>query len=198
MKSIRVRITGTTPLMVNSPKTVNPLNSYTKKLKELTSKRQKTDDDNVELFRIHFIASLYQDNEGRYILPCSMLKASAVAAAKENKLGAKFKRSVMILNDALLQFPDNTCTPAELWENHAEEYVDIRPVGVMNSKIMATRAIFPKWSAEYEVLFDETQINDGEIWNALNIAGLRYGVGTYRELYGRFSVEEIKDKKKKK
>lgn len=48
MKSIKFRITGTMPLMLNNPQTVNPFNEFTKKLKPLTSKRTKTDDDMLE------------------------------------------------------------------------------------------------------------------------------------------------------
>ena len=70
--------------------------------------------------------------------------------------------------------------------------MDIRPVGVQKSKIVTARMIVPEWSLEGELSFDETQLNKSEIWLAMVNGGLRYGVGTYRQLYGRYRVTEIK------
>ena len=180
MKSIKFRMTGTCPLMLNNPQTVNPMNEYSKALKELTSKRTKTDDDQNEIFHLKFIASCYYNNKGQYFLPANMIAKSFEAGAKENKLGAKFQRSVFVFNDGILKFDDNGCSPEELWENHSEKYVDIRPVGIM------------KWSLEGELHFDESQLNKSEVWLAMTNAGLRYGIGTYRQCYGRYSITELK------
>ena len=98
----------------------------------------------------------------------------------------------------VLKFDENGCTPEELWKNHSEKYVDIRPVGIMKSKIVTARFIIPEWSLEGELFFDETQLNKSEVWLAMTNAGLRYGIGTYRQCYGRYSIEEVKDDKKKK
>ena len=192
MKSIKFRITGTCPLMLNNPQTVNPMNVYAKEIKALTSKRSKTDEDQNEIFHLKFLASCYYNDKGQYILPANMIAKSFEAGAKENKLGAKFQRSVFINEDCLLKFKDNGCTPEELWQNHSETYVDIRPVGVQKSKIVTARMIVPEWSLEGELTFDETQLNKSEVWLALTNAGLRYGIGTYRQCYGRYKIEEIK------
>lgn len=178
--------------MLNNPQTVNPMNHYSKALKELTSKRSKTDEDQNEIFHIKFLASCYYTDKGQYIIPANMIAKSFEAAAKENKLGAKFQRSVFVLNDALLKFPENGCSPEELWQNHTDKYVDIRPVGVQKSKIVTARMIVPEWSLEGELSFDETQLNKSEIWLAMVNGGLRYGIGTYRQLYGRYRIKEIK------
>lgn len=192
MKSIKFRITGTCPLMLNNPQTVNPMNVYAKEIKALTSKRSKTDEDQNEIFHLKFLASCYYNDKGQYILPANMIAKSFEAGAKENKLGAKFQRSVFINEDCLLKFKDNGCSPEELWQNHSETYVDIRPVGVQKSKIVTARMIVPEWSLEGELTFDETQLNKSEVWLALTNAGLRYGIGTYRQCYGRYKIEEIK------
>lgn len=197
MKAIKFKMQGTCPLMLNNPQTVNPMNEYSKALKELTGKRSKTDEDLNEIFHLKFLASCYYNNRGQYIIPANMLAKSFEAGAKENKLGAKFQRSVFVFEDSVLQFPENGCTPEELWENHSEKYVDIRPVGIMKSKVVTARMIVPEWSLECELHFDEDQINEGDVWLALKNAGARYGIGTYRACYGRYSVTEIKKKKAK-
>ena len=195
MKSIRFRMVGSTPLMLNNPQTVNPMNSFAKAIKELTSKKKKTEDDLTEIFHLHFLASLYLNKKMQYIIPSNMIHRSIIEGAKENKLGAKFVRSTVVQEDAILRFDDNTCTPEELYQM-GDKYVDIRAVGIMKSKVPTARAIIPDWSCETEIFFDESQLNDSEVWLAIRNAGLRYGIGTYRQMYGRYTAEEIKKAKK--
>ena len=107
MQSIKFKMTGVCPLMLNNPQTVNPMNEYAKALKELTSKRSKTDDDQNEIFHLKFLASCYVNNKGQYIIPANMISKSFEAGAKENKLGAKFQRSVFVFTDAVLKFDEN-------------------------------------------------------------------------------------------
>jgi hypothetical protein len=168
------------------------MNEYSKALKELTGKRTKTDEDLNEIFHLKFLASCYWNNKGKYILPANMLAKSFEAGAKENKLGAKFQRSVFVFEDVEIKFKDNGCTPEELWQNHSETYVDIRPVGIQKSKVVTARMIIPEWSCEGELHFDESQLNKSEVWLALQNAGARYGVGTYRQCYGRYKISERK------
>jgi len=195
---MKFKVTGTTPLMMNNPQTVNPLNTFSKALKELTSKRTKTDEDMEEIFHLKFLASVYTNNRGQYIVPLDMIEQSLIAAARENKLGKKFERSVSVFGDAVLEFEHKNMTPEELYEDYPELYVDIRPVGVQKVKVPTARAIFPEWSFETEIFFDETQLNDSEVAYAFTVAGERYGLGTYRKKFGKFEVEEIKEKKGKK
>lgn len=198
MQSIKFKMTGVCPLMLNNPQTVNPMNDYAKQLKALTSKRSRTDDDQNEIMHIRFLASPYLNKKMQYIIPANMIFKSFEDGAKENRLGKKFEQSVFVLNDALLKFDENGCTPEELWENFADKYVDIRPVGIKKSMVVTARMIIPEWSLESELLFDESQLNKSEIWLAMTNAGLRHGIGTYRQCYGRYKVEEIKDDEKKK
>ena len=128
MKSIKFRITGTMPLMLNNPQTVNPFNEFTKKLKPLTSKRTKTDDDMLEIYKLKFLASLYTNAQGRYILPAEHIANALIAAAKERKLGAKFTRSMQVIGDSEIEFKDADKIPEQLYE--IGTYVDIRAVGI--------------------------------------------------------------------
>lgn len=189
MKSIKFRITGTMPLMLNNPQTVNPFNEFTKRLKPLTSKRTKTDDDLEEISKIKFLASLYINAQGKYILPSEHIENAVIAAAKERKLGAKFTRSMQVIGDSEIKFKDADKTPEQLYE--LEIYTDVRAVGIKNSKITTTRAIIPEWSLDTEIWFDECQIDEKDLCDCLEVAGLRYGVGTYRRKYGKFIAKKI-------
>ena len=153
----------------------------------------------LEICRLQFLASLYYRN-GEYVLPQSHVEGCFQAAAKERKLGKKFERSFGLYGDGVLQFKDNDKTPEELFEvgrtkegyfDPSTSYVDTRACGIKGSvKVPATRAIFPEWSTEVTCWFDETQLNEEEVLQVAEIAGLRYHVGTYRKLYGAFKVEK--------
>ena len=188
MKTLRIKIEGTTPLMMNNPQTVNPFNQYAKEIKKFTSKRNKTDEDQNELFRLKFLASLYY-RKGIYYLPSMQLWRSMVNAAKENKQGAKFERSIKVSEDLKIDFADADKTPEELWK--LECYTDIRDAGIMKKRIPCIRSIFQDWKTEAEIWYDETQIDKADVLRVLDIAGERHGIGTFRMLYGRFKVKEI-------
>ena len=96
MKSIKFRMTGTCPLMLNNPQTVNPMNEFTKAISALTSKRKKTDEDQNEIFHLKFLASCYWNNKGQYFLPANMIAKSFEAGAKENNWVRSFQRSVRV------------------------------------------------------------------------------------------------------
>ena len=189
MKTIKFKVTGTTALMLNNPQTVNPFNEYSKLLKPLTSKRTKTEDDLMEISRIKFLSSLYVSN-GVYIIPAQHFEKSVIEAAKERKLGKKFERSFRIFNDCPLEFKDKDKTPEQLYDLGI--YVDVRAVGIKNVKITTTRAIIPQWETVVECFFDESQIDEKDLTEIFTIAGDRYGIGTYRRLYGKFEIKKMK------
>ena len=185
MKVLRFKVKGTTALMLNNPQTVNPFNEYSRLLKPITSKRTKTEDDLMEISRIKFLSSLYVNN-GVYVIPSQHFEQSVVNAAKERKLGKKIERSFRIFSDCPIDFKDKDKTPDQLYE--IGSYVDIRAVGIKNVKITTTRAIIPEWSTTVDCYYDESQLDEKDIKELFDIAGQRYGVGTYRSLYGKFEI----------
>ena len=189
MEQIKLHIVGTCPLMLNNARTVNPFDEYSKILKPLTSKRTKTDDDLEEISRIKFMASLYYE-DGKYIIPAQNFEQSFTEAARERKLGKKFEKSFRIFDDALLEFEDKDKTPEQLYDLGC--YVDVRAVGIKNVKITTTRASIPAWSTDIVCWYDESQINKEEVLEVASVAGLRYGVGTYRRRYGKFEIVKNK------
>lgn len=190
MKKIKLQIEGSQPLMLNNNQVVNPFNKYTKMLKPLTAKKKKTEDDMVEIYRIQFESSLYMKGD-TYIIPLDHFWKSVCTAAKEQKMGKKFEQSFQIFEDCVLDFPEKNMTPDELYADG--KCVDIR-IGVLNgrSSVPVCRAIFTEWKTAVECYFDETQIDKADVIRFFEIAGLRYGVGTYRKKFGRFSVKEVK------
>ena len=189
MKKITFKIEGTQPLMLNNSQVVNPFNKYTLALKPLTAKRKKTEDDMNEIYRLQFESSLYMKGD-TYIIPGDHFWKSVCVAAKEQKLGKKFEQSFQVWEDCILDFPEKDLTPNELYEE--KSHVDIRD-GVIQgrSRVPVCRAIFTEWNTVVECWYDESQLDEKDIVNIFNVAGQRYGVGTYRQKFGRFSIKKV-------
>ena len=191
MKTLRFKVVGTQPLMLNNNQTVNPFNEYAKKLKEFTSKRKKTEEDMMALYGLQFESSLYLASDKKtYIIPADHFWKSVCTAAKEVKLGKKFEQSFQIFDDCVLDFPEKNLSPSELYEESS--HVDIRVGTIMGkSKVPVCRSIFNDWQTEVACHFDESQIDEKDVIKIFEIAGLRYGVGTYRKKFGKFTIKKI-------
>lgn len=189
MAFIEFKVKSSCPLLVNNPQVVNPFNHYSKQIKEITSKRKKTEEDSNDLAKLKFFASLYVNDKGDYFIPAEHFEQAIVSAAKEKKLGAKLQRSFRVESDAILDFKDKKKSPEELFE--LGTYVDVRDAGIQKSRIMAVRGIFPEWKSKIWITFDSEQIDESDLIACIQVAGERYGVGTYRRKYGRFTVEKV-------
>jgi hypothetical protein len=69
MLDLKMTWTGRTPLVVHNDQLANPLGSYTKAIKAISSKRAKTEDDHLEMSRIEWEGGLYIDPELGPFLP---------------------------------------------------------------------------------------------------------------------------------
>jgi len=190
MKTVTFKVKGITPLMLNNSQVVNPFNKYTVALKPLTAKRKKTEEDMTQIYQLQFESSLYMKGD-TYIIPSDHFWKAVCTAAKEQKLGKKFEQSFQVMEDSILDFPEKDMTPQELFKEGS--HVDIRDCVIMGrSRVPACRAIFTTWQTEFTCWFDENQIDEKDICNIVDIAGIRYGVGTYRKKYGKFEATKVK------
>ena len=68
METIKIKVTGTAPLMMHADTLANPLSQITQAHRSLTSKRKKTDEDHLAIARSEFMAGCYwSKNEGFFI-----------------------------------------------------------------------------------------------------------------------------------
>ena len=197
-KQIQLKLTGVQPLMLNNIQTANPLNKWAKAVKDVTSKKKKTDADTLEIIKLQFMASWYLDEDGHYVLPSENVLKSLEAGAKEFKKGSKLVENVQIIEDNLvIKFDGMDKSLEELYDDGNGKYVDTRICGISSgfgskAKVLATRALIDKWSVTATLVYDEDQIDLTDILRAAEIAGQRKGVGTYRRRFGRYKVEVIK------
>ena len=188
--SLKIVCTGVSPLLMHSDRASDPLSKEAQWLSEISGKRGKTEADIVELARREFHCSLYLDPAGRPTVPIDNVHSCLYAAAKRRKEGPLFSGSFTV---SKVRFDYEGPEEADaLWEEQ-ETFVDRRSVKVGTSRVIRTRAVFPKWSLEIAAEHDREVADLFNIRQWAEIAGTRIGLGDYRPqrggLFGRFEAK---------
>jgi hypothetical protein len=189
MKTLKYKIIGNAALLMHSDVTANPLHPLTKKLKELTKKRNKTDEDLWEIAKVEFEAGLYWSKDTGYIMPSAVLDAAFLGSAKHFKQGVLWKQACLITDDSKFIFKHRSLEPSELFK--LPQYIDMRTVKVGTSKTTRCRPVFREWEFETEIHLDEAKMNEGEIDSIVKNAGLYVGLCDWRPKFGRFDVTKL-------
>lgn len=189
MELIKIRVTGTAPLMMHSDRLANPLAPESKAHKELTSKRKKVDADHLDIARSEFIAGCYWSEHEGFHIPGANLDATFLAGAKLSKGGVLWKRGCLVLENRVKLLHDGPTTPSKLWESPA--HVDCRGVKVGQSKIWRYRPLFLEWAAELSVSINTDVLDVGEAKKAIEDGGALIGTCEYRPRFGRFTVQYV-------
>jgi len=184
---VQVTATGTSPLLMHNAQLASPLNPFAKKLKSLSGKRNKTDEDRLEMARIEFEGGLYYDEVLGPNIPQHVLFSAVVAGAKMDKNGQKVIGGVTFDPGPYPLIYKGPRTPAKLWADGG--FTDMRSVRVGQAKVDRTRALFREWSFEAVAELDPSVIEFYEFEIAVAKAGKFKGVGDYRQLYGRFDAK---------
>jgi hypothetical protein len=186
MEILRLKIRGTSPLMMHSDRLANPLLPETKAHKSLTAKRKKTDEDHLAIARSEFVSGLYYSEAAGVFVPGQNFDATFLAGAKLQKLGTAWKRGALVMTDRVKLLYDGPKTPEALWED--TRFVDCRGVKVGTAKVMRYRPVFTEWAAELDLAVNPEVMDGGEVRKALFDAGALIGVCEYRPRFGRFEV----------
>ncbi len=192
MKKLRVTLYGTSPLIMHSPKTVNPLHPISMKMKEYTSKRKKTEEDLLKISDLEWEAGVYWDDSIGLNIPNECIAATLLAGAKFNKNGAAVSRYCHIITPL---------APMDIGEEQNYDVMksdvrfrDVRSVCVQRSRVIRTRPRFNTWASQFEMFFEDDKIDLGAVTLAFQNAGNYVGLCEMRDRgYGRFNVriEEI-------
>lgn len=189
-QTCKVKLTGTAPYLMHNVRLANPLDIYTKELKRLTGKRNKTDEDHEEVMKAEYFGGLYWSEVNCLYIPGRQIDAAMLVAAKTKKLGKQLARGVWVLNDELPLAYSGPINPEDLYADPS--FVDIRPVTIGGRKVMRCRPIFREWSLTVELLVDENVMNQRDVEDIMKIAGQLIGIGELRPRYGRFDVQVLR------
>lgn len=203
IQNIEITIEGTTPLIMHSDVLCNPLNPMSKKMKEISGIRKKTDEHHLAMARIEWEASFYYNEELGFYMPTKCLFATIKSAAKKSKKG---KLVVNAINfSSAIGFPLSNLknkTPKDLWDiessNGSKVYAHCESVVVGMARIMRTRPIFQKWEVKFDVMLDKEVMSIEEFRSLLDIAGMQCGLCELRPergngSYGRFEVTRFEE-----
>ncbi len=191
-----VEIEGETPLLIHNGRTSNPLDEYSKKMKLITSKRKKTDEDFEKLLDIGWHASLYWNDKIGLYMPVENLQAALHKACKKHKMGNHV--SGFIFGEKL-GFPilvDGHESLPALEKN--KDYRFIKAVTIQRSKTLSCRAIFPKWDLHFNFEVDDTILSEDDVTMILNTMSKRIGLGVWTPSHpkpgnhGKFIIKEMR------
>ena len=187
MKTVRLTLTGTAPLLMHNSRLSNPLDPATKALKSVTSKRSKVDDDHEEIARLEFIGSLYFDPEAGPYIPADNIWRCLFDAAKKYKKGVRVKEALFVSSDINPLAYRGPRDAAQLWAD--ENFRLLSSVKVGTARTMRCRPMFRQWAVEAEAIIDTALLDVAEVRQIAETAGQIVGVGDWRPRYGRFTAE---------
>lgn len=146
--------------------------------------REEIERNNVSLY-------IYFDSEGRPAIPSTYIINAMKNAAAEFQIKGRGKKTYKKLVGAGLIAIEPDMIPLNApkgWK------IDSRPVVVQKARIMRHRPLFPEWSAEFTIYYDEQQFTENIVKEILENAGAFVGIGDYRPErggpFGRFKVEK--------
>jgi hypothetical protein len=171
---------------------LDPLNDWTKHIKKISSKRNKTDADHEELAKREFLGSLYLNESHEPIIPHYMLEACIREGAKKFKLGKQVQAGIYVDGNAKLEY-EGPVEPEKLWE---EKFWLRSQVKVNRAGVMRTRPKFPAgWKTTFIVNIETDIISIEDVDRCVQKAGELAGLGDWRPQHGLFKVISIKDLK---
>ena len=186
-QTLKYQLTSSAPLLMHNGQMANPVNKFAKALKQVSSKRAKTDADYEEMARIEFVASLYMGEDGP-IIPSYVIDSMVVTAAKKSKEGISAKSGAFCLEHARLEYDGPRVTEA-LWCDEDFRHVAIVRVGT--ARVARTRPVFKEWGAVISINIEPTIVNPARVDDWLAIAGTQVGIGDWRPQHGRFQAQRL-------
>ena len=183
LKSTKIEIKGTTPLILHNGMLADPLYSVAKEMKKFTSKKTKTDADHEEIARLEWMGGLYTEN-GKIVVPGINVERTIVMAARKSRKGKDFECGAFVDGNIPLEFPDKGKPIDKLYSSG--QYIDRRMVGVNKARVARTRPIFHDWALSFTATYDDEILNESALLETIDIAGTYIGLCDFRPRFGRF------------
>lgn len=188
MKKLHFTITGIAPLLMHNGRLAAQDDPYSRRLSEISSKRKKIDADYEEMAHVEFLGGLYLGENDEPVIPSHVFEACIIGrggAARKERMGKESAAAFWVIDDMPLQY-DGPSTPEELWKD--KRFVSQALVRIRNSRITRTRPIFKKWSANVDVEFNTSLLNEDDVRRWIEVAGEQVGLMDWRPRFGRFTV----------
>ena len=193
MQTLNIRVTGINSLLTNNPQTTDPLNVYAKEMKKITAKRNRQDEDYLNMRKLEMEAKLYFDEDGVFV-PSTWLTA-AIAGNSWNTIKVKkadIRSSVFPTTDKLrlnYRGKENVKTMTDV--AHNESFQHIQPLRQGQVRVVKATPKFDDWSFDAELEYDPAIIDEDALLRVLTRAATYGGFGDFRPTFGRASIEVL-------
>ena len=184
-KEISFRIKGMAPIILHNGQMANPLNPIVQAIKQITSKRKKTDDDMLKLADLEYEGGLYLGEKGEVVIPGEIIEAMLKAAAKKKNKGKDFTAGVISDGNWPLIY-DGPKSLAKLIADPKFRLMSMVKIGT--SKVLRCRPMFKSWELEFVVNYEPSVIDESAVREAVETGGRIIGLCDWRPKYGRFEV----------
>lgn len=179
MEKINVTIEGTTPILFNRFRDT----AIEGKSKKRTGAMEESDIED----------KLYLDEKKKVQLPAVYLKNSITEAAKQFKIQGKNKATYSkIVGSSVDVMPFYIEFKAGKYEVFRISAVNPMTKG----RMMVSRPRFNEWSASFQVILNDSQVDSSVIKEIIDHAGKYVGVGDWRPekkgMFGKFMVTSFK------
>jgi len=185
---VKLKLTGDV-LMPHNGRLANPLDKWTKAMKELTGKRKKTDEDLIKMMQIEARGGLYETEDGYLGMPTCNVFATIYEGAKAFKLGKMTKQAVRYKDTIEPLLVNGKKVLADKYLSDPKN-IDYRLVVVQRSRLMRARPIVRNWETTHTIELNEELMNKRDFIPILKRAG-DVGLCDMRPTYGTFKVEVI-------
>src|SRR6266496_1184633 len=136
-----ITLVGTAPLLMHGNGLDDPISDDAKRMKRISAKRVKTDEDHIAMRRIEFESGLYLDPEAGPFLPGPNIAKALLNAAKIRRQGPKIERGLILVSPVNPLQYDGPRDVSGLW--NAPRFRHVVPAK-LNGKatVMRCRPIF--------------------------------------------------------
>lgn len=184
---IKLDIKGVCPMLMHNARLSNPLDPIARDIKKISAKRNKSEDDYMEMARLEFHGGLYYDPESGPYMPADNIYRACLDAARKRKLGPKVETGVIVLSNVNPVDYTGPREPDALWNETAFRHQ--HSVKVNKARVIRTRPVFHEWATSAIVYLDTQIIDLADFKQIVEIAGSLVGLGNWRPRYGRFEGE---------
>jgi len=216
LEKIDFEIEGTAPLMCHNIRLADPLDPFTREIKKVIKRENKTNDDHRELSKLEWQGSFYKvdfqtkefakgdDGEKGPVVETRHLHASLKNGAKLIGNHKNVDRGIKIIGHNIPIEYDGPKTIKELWKDG--RFRDKRRVKIkgnshsidkdrINNKntVMRTRPIFDDWGLSFSVIYHNQMFELNDIVEIVKSGGEMVGLLEFRPLYGTFKVSDYKE-----
>lgn len=194
--TLEISVEGITPLILHNSRTASPLDKYNKLIKQITSKRKKTDEDHEEILKLQWEASLYWEDKLGVYMPWENVFAMLLKAAKKHKFGPKM--CAFDFSKNFLGFPITFPNSKNLEKLKADsENKFVKLVNIQRSKTLTCRPIFKEWALTFSFDVNVELVDLNEVKTIIATASEQVGMGEWRASsptpgpYGKFTIKKI-------